>query len=66
MRQSVPISGVDFSGGLRCSVEGTTERIAGQMDIRAIAQIMMQPTKTFLGMEAVIESEQIRALLGDD
>jgi len=24
----------------------------------------MQPTKTFLGMEAVIESEQIRALLG--
>src|ERR1700692_2450973 len=25
---------------------------------------MMQPTKTFLGMEAVIESEQIRTLLG--
>ena len=25
---------------------------------------MMQPTKTFLGMEAVIESEQIRMLLG--
>ena len=26
--------------------------------------IMMQPTKTFLGMEAVIASEQMRALLG--
>jgi len=25
---------------------------------------MMQPTKMFLGMEAVIESEQIRTLLG--
>ena len=64
MRQSVPIPGVDFSGGLRCSVEGTTTALLAKWNQSDSANHMMQPTKMFLGMEAVIESEQIRTLLG--
>ena len=62
MRQSVPISGVVFSGGLGCSAEGTTALLLAKWNW-GHGPKMTQQTKMFLGMEAVIASEPIRALL---
>ncbi len=62
MRQTVPLPEVDFSGGLRCSVEGPKAALLAKWK-QGQAQNMTHQTKTFLGMETVIESAEIRALL---